>query len=366
MKKNLPVFEKKERIYFLDALRIFAFISVLIGHKFYDYVVNYANNVEAHETLRFIARALLPIFQGGGAGVVIFFLVSGYIIYHVLQSERTLEFLVKRIFRIYPLYILAVLIQYSPVFLAGQLPDIPNLIRQLLLIGDFFGTSYTLNGVEWTLRIEILFYLYMAILHKAGFLSKFIAFLPYIFIFTVALCSYLAPLPSEDIWSKGYITIYGPFLLLGSVIYMYEKRHCSSLILFVFALIVFYNYYHLIETYQTRWLGAHFAAIAFLIFVSFWLLKSKLKLGAIGLFLSDLTYAVYLFHNWFFDYTKDFLQKKNIAFLHPDIQALIVLFFVCYLSVILIEKPAIRLGRVFLKKIHKPRNIDAPQFKTSL
>ncbi|PJE18143.1 MAG: hypothetical protein CK430_00640 [Legionella sp.] len=153
---------KMKRIIFLDWLRIFSFSSVLIGHKFYPILLDLSNDDSVHESLRFLIKLILPFCFAGGAGVVVFFLVSGYVITHVLQKEQPLEFLVKRIFRIYPLYIFSVLLQYS--FLYSVNPAIVNLqtiIPQLLLIGDFFQTPYSLNGVEWTLRIEVLFYLFM-------------------------------------------------------------------------------------------------------------------------------------------------------------------------------------------------------------
>ena len=43
-------------------------------------------------------------------------------------------------------------------FFYGVFPDMSVLVPQLLLIGDFFGTPYSLGGVEWTLRVEVLFY----------------------------------------------------------------------------------------------------------------------------------------------------------------------------------------------------------------
>jgi len=61
------------RIIFLDYLRIFAFTSVLVGHKFYAYVLEFADNHAIHVTSRFIAKLLLPLLQGGRAGVIVFF-----------------------------------------------------------------------------------------------------------------------------------------------------------------------------------------------------------------------------------------------------------------------------------------------------
>ncbi len=71
---------KNGRIVFLDYLRIFAFVSVLIGHKFYPYLLEFIADENIHATPRMIVEFLMPLFYGGGAGVVVFFLVSGYII----------------------------------------------------------------------------------------------------------------------------------------------------------------------------------------------------------------------------------------------------------------------------------------------
>ena len=61
------------RLIFLDVLRIFAFISVLIGHKFYDVLDNLSKNESSHITLRVFFDTLKTACWGGGAGVVVFF-----------------------------------------------------------------------------------------------------------------------------------------------------------------------------------------------------------------------------------------------------------------------------------------------------
>lgn len=58
---------KNERIIFLDYLRIFAFMSVLIGHKMYTEVSTYINNLDApHITEQYLLNGFLSIFTGGG------------------------------------------------------------------------------------------------------------------------------------------------------------------------------------------------------------------------------------------------------------------------------------------------------------
>jgi peptidoglycan/LPS O-acetylase OafA/YrhL len=79
-------------------MRIFAFASVLIGHKFYPAIERFVADQNNSEMARLALSLTMPLFYGGVVGVIVFFLVSGYIITHVLQHERPLEFLVKRRF----------------------------------------------------------------------------------------------------------------------------------------------------------------------------------------------------------------------------------------------------------------------------
>jgi peptidoglycan/LPS O-acetylase OafA/YrhL len=340
---------REARIAFLDYLRIFAFSSVLIGHKFLTYFQDIATNANAHASARLLASYLIPLFTGGGAGVVVFFLVSGYIITHVLQTERTLEFLVKRIFRIYPLYIVAVLLQYRSLSAAGHSPDLSVLWAQLSLFGDFFSTPVALNGVEWTLRVEVMFYLFMACMRLCGFTTRFKPLLPYLLIGATFMCGVLAPFPAGDVITKGYCTIYAPFLLVGAMFYLYEKGQAGLLGLSVAITSCFYEYFSLIAIYQSQWLVYHFAVLAFAIFAICFKFRVGFSAPAWVLVLSDMTYGVYLFHNWLFDDLKKILEDRGVNWFNRDLQALCALLVVCYLMMRFVERPAIRLGRRFLK-----------------
>lgn len=337
------------RIVFLDYLRVFAFISVLVGHKYHDHFVAYVHNAEVHATARFLLDLMYPLYQGGGAGVVIFFLVSGYIITHVLQTENAIDFIVKRIFRIYPLYIVAVLVEYLLAYIYQPSVNTANLWLQLSLMGDFFSTPYALSGVEWTLRVEILFYFYMAVLSSIGFFKKYEKLLPYIYVLTIGLCCYLAPIPSGDIWSKGYVTIYGPFLLLGSVFYLLQKKVFGLTLFSIFVAILFYHYFSLIESYQKGWRHSHFAFLAFLLFLTCWKLRNSFTLTPWIVVLSDLTYAVYLFHNWLFQYLQKWLSNLPLNGIGLHISIIGLLLGICYIFVRVVEKPGIKLGRMVIK-----------------
>ncbi|MBA2656656.1 MAG: acyltransferase [Tatlockia sp.] len=335
-----------KRIVFLDWLRIFSFTSVLIGHKFYATLFTLSQDESVHDSLKFVVKLFLPFCFAGGAGVVVFFLVSGYVITHVLQNEEPLTFFFKRVFRIYPLYICAVLLQY-------KLLHIPMtahvLIPQLLLIGDFFDTPYTLNGVEWTLRVEILFYGLMFILRSLSLVGTKEYVLALILTLITLLLRFSPQLPGELFPNHGYLNIYGPFLFVGVFFWLYENKKIPLAMLGVFVSFVFIQHWILIDTILPAWRTVHFAGLAFLLFVALWSLRERLYFNGLILFLSELTYPVYLFHNWLFDYIKQWSFADGIF--HHNRYALIMLFTISALAVKLIEKPGVRLGNQLIKYI---------------
>lgn len=338
------------RILFLDYLRIFAFASVFAGHKYYHFIEALSVQQESHALIRFAAACLLPFIYGGAAGVVVFFLVSGYIITKVLQSEHSLEFIVKRLFRIYPLYIFAVLLYSVVKWREGYAIDFSSLLKQLLLIGDFFGTPYSLNGVEWTLRVEMYFYTFMAMLRSLN-AFKYHAVVYVVCIAVIALCFFAAPIPSHDVWSKAYLNVFGPFLLLGSMFYFYELKKINLRMLVVFCLIVYLNFYALLMLYQPRWLDDPFALLALIMFALTWLFRSIIIYKFSIKLLSDLTFAVYLFHNWLYDSFVVFFMQLHFHPLFATAIALISFVAFCFVTMSCIEKPGVRLGGLILSRL---------------
>lgn len=333
------------RLVFLDYLRVFAFASVLVGHKFIDELRLAAFGPDAQAWLSIPARLVLPWVQSGGVGVVVFFLVSGYIITHVLRVEPTGEFLIRRAFRIYPLYAAAVLIEHSLYLASGSAVDTSTLLLQLSLFGDFFGTPYALSSVEWTLRVEIIFYLVMAFLSAGGGMRVHLPRLLHALVAVALLCLVFAPFPTHASWAYGYLTIYGPFLLLGAGFYLFQVGAASTAHFAAFALLIFGVHYPLLMKYQPASVSAHFALLATALFGLAFGLRERLPSGRLLTWLSGLTYAVYLFHNWAFDYFRDGLMVWGAPRLIAGLGALACLLAGCSLAVRLIEKPGIRLGR---------------------
>lgn len=336
------------RIAFLDYLRIFAFLSVLAGHKFYAQLLAFTADESVHVTPRLIVSWLLPLCYGGAAGVVVFFHVSGYIIAHVLQTEHAGEFVVKRFFRIYPLFAVAVLLEYA----TTARPDAPQSLRdwvlQLLLLGDFANVPYALAGVEWTLRIEVLFYVFMGLLRAMGLMERFRGALPWALVGAVLALGIAPPFPSGGELFTAYLTLYGPFLLVGVAFRLKETGDVGGAFLVGFTVLVFCQYFTLIDRYQSFWKAAHFAGLAFLLFATCWGFRRHIVATPLVLFVSDLTYAVYLFHNWVYELV---IETFGATAVRPEVVGLVGLFVVCVLANRCVEKPGVRVGRAVLKRL---------------
>ncbi|HOV18591.1 acyltransferase family protein [Ottowia sp.] len=338
------------RVVFLDYLRIFAFVSVLVGHKFAEPLQ--AAMADPTSPGHRAARLSWPWVQGGGVGVLVFFLVSGYVITQVLQRERTAEFLVKRAFRIYPLYVTAVLMEAAGLWGMGKRPDWHELGPQLLLIGDWTGTPYALGGVEWTLRMEVGFYVFMALLQAGGAVRwRQGVLLPALYAAMVVGLFWLGPWPTHQEWTRGYGTLYFPFLLLGSVLWLREHRVVGWVTLAAFGLLVFVLHDRGLHAWQPRWLDAGFAQRAVALFVLLWTLRPWLPAGAGVLWWSGLTYAVYLLHYWMFDWFRNAAGWAGAGPVAAQGLALLALLVVCAALVRSVEQPAIGAGRRLARRL---------------
>ena len=107
------------------------------------------------------------LFEFGQAGVDIFFVISGFIIADVAQRSRDAgRFAVRRLVRIVPFYWLFT----AAVLLVGALkgrgaPGLEEVLASLLLLPQ---RDVPVLGIGWSLEHELLFYLVVAGLLRAG------------------------------------------------------------------------------------------------------------------------------------------------------------------------------------------------------
>lgn len=153
--------ESRRRLTELDALRGIGALCVLAFHY----------STRFHEL--FPKAAHVPFsFPGGNYRVLLFFAISGFAIFFTLDRIASIaDFAVNRFARLYPAYLTAMLLTLSIEYLAraSQLLIGPGAILANMTMLQGFAFLPGVDGVYWTLTVEIAFYLCMvAIWRWAG------------------------------------------------------------------------------------------------------------------------------------------------------------------------------------------------------
>jgi peptidoglycan/LPS O-acetylase OafA/YrhL len=157
---NLP---SRRRMEWLDALRGVAVLAVVVEHLTYLLFWEFRQSV------------IVPWFDSGKYGVMVFFLVSGYIIPASLERHGSVSrFWIGRAFRLYPQLIVAVavfmlLIAAGLGSLDGRVShDMATVVTaHATFLQDLLGVQNFFN-VLWTLSYEMVFYLLVAALFIGG------------------------------------------------------------------------------------------------------------------------------------------------------------------------------------------------------
>jgi peptidoglycan/LPS O-acetylase OafA/YrhL len=156
--------EGGHRIHTLDALRGLAALAVVLFHYTYHFQRLYP--AEHHPVVS---------IGWGHYGIDLFFVISGFVILMTLDTtRRTRDFVVARLSRLFPTYWLAVALTFVVVLIAG-LPgrEVNGMTAALNLsmLQTFVGRSHV-DGVYWTLEVEVGFYVVMLIAFVAGALRR--------------------------------------------------------------------------------------------------------------------------------------------------------------------------------------------------
>ena len=156
------------RLAHIDSIRAIAALMVVTIHSSAAVVPVRPVAMHAGQVFDWLVQNL----DFGRIGVVLFFVISGFVIPASLrEGTRRGEFWVRRVLRLYPAYwvsiALAALVHWqiagsawSPrVLLANA-----TMLQSLLHVGD-------LEGVYWTLKLELAFYAGCYLLHRLGLLA---------------------------------------------------------------------------------------------------------------------------------------------------------------------------------------------------
>jgi peptidoglycan/LPS O-acetylase OafA/YrhL len=148
----------------LDALRGLAALIVLCYHYTYYYTT-------------WFHRSDPPLFEFrmGQYGVHLFFIISGFVIFMTLErTKRSMDFIVSRFSRLFPCYWAAVLLTFTVVqtfTLPGREVPFETALMNLSMLQNWFGVK-SVDGVYWTLTVELGFYIAMFVCFLFGQMKR--------------------------------------------------------------------------------------------------------------------------------------------------------------------------------------------------
>jgi len=155
---------KTHRLLELDALRGIAALTVVLYHYFYRYDQLYGHSGISVNWAEF-----------GQFGVQLFFMISGFVIYWTLERiARPMDFVVSRVSRLFPAYWTAIIITFSVVHMAG-LPgretSLAVALANATMLQEFLRIP-SVDGVYWTLTVELIFYFWIFAAFLSGCLNR--------------------------------------------------------------------------------------------------------------------------------------------------------------------------------------------------
>jgi len=116
-------------------------------------------------------------------------MVSGFVIFWTLnKTEKPLDFLVSRFSRLYPAYWLAVIVTFSAVYafgLSGREISINNAIANILMFHEYLKIPHV-DGVYWTLTVELTFYFWIFLIYLSSNLNKVEEIFSFLVIISIA------------------------------------------------------------------------------------------------------------------------------------------------------------------------------------
>jgi peptidoglycan/LPS O-acetylase OafA/YrhL len=223
---------KPVRYYEIDLLRFIAAMAVVLFHyTFRGYHADHLSPVDY--------SALGAVFKYGYLGVELFFLISGYVVLLSAQGKTLGQFFTSRVMRLYPAYWVACTLCFVVVRLFGPAVHTPgwsvyldasvkSYLYSMTMLQTFFGV-HDLDGVYWTLAVEISFYFLVALLIAFHWMKHLLLVLSV----WLAYCALVGPLLHGNTFADLFFPRHAPFFIAGMVFYLLQTRQATTWRLYV-------------------------------------------------------------------------------------------------------------------------------------
>ncbi|HEX7815932.1 acyltransferase [Dyella sp.] len=248
-------------------------------------------------------------FFYGVFGVGLFFLISGLVIPISLRNLTVSQFLVRRFFRIYPVYWLCLFVsaclyvvssRYWSTPLSERI-SAPFLWRNLPLLHSASGMP-SLDFVCWSLGVEIKFYIVFALISLFGRHAHRVMTCMVIFSTLCCLVAWIASRqPAQDsmVIQLASDMRFMTFMFLGCLFYYVLYGELSVKAALGFGLIIYAQFLGINMSYGDGFPGvlASNYTYALLVFTACYLGRARFKRNRLLDFLADISFPLYLIHS---------------------------------------------------------------------
>ncbi|PGS97115.1 acyltransferase [Bacillus anthracis] len=372
----------------LDSIRGISSLVVMIGHHLM--IFSAFQNYSYEDNKPFVIYLLKEtparlIFSSGNESVIIFFVLSGFVLYTSMQKKYDSygAFLLKRICRIYIPYIVAILIailcqttmsEYGISYLSEWFnrswtieSSLSLIVQHILLVGKYNTDAY--NGVIWSLvhemRISIIFPLVLMVCLRKTLRDSLLT------LFSFSICSVVILLlfhSSLTLTSYALTLHYTVLFLLGALVAKYKnnlivfysnRTKNEKIAWFLFAVLL-YMYeglvgeINLLNNFIFRDYVVAISACLFVILSLSVSTLSSLLRNKYLLYLGKISYSLYLYHIISL-FSLIYMLHEILPLPIILIFSLVFSFILAMLSYIFVEKFAFRVGKYVTKQANRKK-----------
>jgi peptidoglycan/LPS O-acetylase OafA/YrhL len=286
----------KNRLDYLDSIRGLAALCVVIGHFLDMYVKHNYSGIQ----FSYIEGVVEP-FELGRVGVVIFFIISGFVVPYSFNDKEgkgvISKFAIKSAFRLYPAFWLSILI--AIVIGAGigiNILSTEQVILNFTMLPKYLGVE-SVQGAYWTLHLLFVFYVLCCALFFLGKLNnnKVLTFMLVSFCLLAvafAFLRYAYAIRIPIVMPLGLATMFLGALLRNhySDNSISNKHVVIILGVYFITMLLAQNLYYL--SGWPRWFSAYAVAISVFLFFTY---KVNFKHEFLS-YIGRISYSMYLLH----------------------------------------------------------------------
>ena len=328
----------KKRVFELDVLRFLAAVAVVFYHLTYRRI----DGKSLFENLDAITRF-------GYLGVNLFFMISGFVILWTAIGRTPTQFVISRFSRLYPIFWISIAITVLGLtLLTDRSFRIESILANMTMVAGYLNQPF-IDGVYWTLQVELKFYFLIFIL----LLFKQIGNIDY-WLIAWTICSFAAYLMP----AIGTLTIhpYGPYFIAGATLFrVWSDKFTVSRALLLIACVAMsiietldITHHYIFET------TASSTTVSVIIVCGIYLLMTAIALGHVRigerpyLFrLAMMTYPLYLLHSALGKAIFDAMSINNFAALAI---VLTILFLLCNILAVHVDRPLNKISNTTLSR----------------